>query len=62
MDYFTAWILRGLHEKQGKTRLSQISDLIDWMPFRQSLDEICIQIRVREVESQTVTLLLCSRY
>ncbi|MCJ7445738.1 MAG: hypothetical protein MUO26_14665 [Methanotrichaceae archaeon] len=62
MDSFTTWILRGLHEKQGKTRLSQISDLIDWMPFRQILDEICIQIKVREVDGQTVTLLLCSRY
>ncbi len=40
MDSFTTWILRGLNEKQGKSRLSQISDLIDWSPFRQILDEM----------------------
>lgn len=40
MDSFTTWILRGLNEKQGKSRLSQISDLIDWCPFRQILDEM----------------------
>ncbi len=40
MDSFTTWILRGIHEKQGKSRLSQISDLIDWEPIRQILDEM----------------------
>ncbi len=40
MDSFTTWILRGIHEKQGKSRLSQISELIDWEPIRQILDEM----------------------
>ncbi len=40
MDSFTTWILRGIHEKQGKSRLSQISDLIDWEPIRQILNEM----------------------
>jgi IS5 family transposase len=40
MDSFTTWILRGIHEKQGKSRLSQISDMIDWEPIRQILDEM----------------------
>ena len=40
MDSFTTWILQGLSQKQAKTRLSQISDLIDWMPIRQRLDEM----------------------
>ena len=40
MDSFTTWVLRGLSEKQGKSRLSQISDLIDWGPIRQILDEM----------------------
>jgi transposase, IS5 family len=40
MDSFATWILRGLSEKHGKSRLSQISDLIDWMPIRQILDEM----------------------
>ena len=34
MDSFTTFILRGLCNKQGPSRLSQISDLIDWEPFR----------------------------
>lgn len=34
MDSFTTFILRGLCSKQGPSRLSQISDLIDWEPFR----------------------------
>jgi len=38
MDSFTTWVLRGLHEKQGASRLSQIPDLIDWMPIRQDLE------------------------
>lgn len=40
MDSFTTWALRGLAEKQGKSRLSQISDLIDWSPIRRKLDEM----------------------
>ena len=40
MDSFAAWALRGLAEKQGKSRLSRISDLIDWSPIRQKLDEM----------------------
>jgi len=40
MDSFSTWILRGLSEKQGKSRLSQISDLIDWPPIRRILDEM----------------------
>ena len=34
MDSFTTFILRGLCSKQEPSRLSQISDLIDWEPFR----------------------------
>ena len=40
MDSFTAWILRGLSAKQSKSRLSQVSNLIDWSPIRQILDEM----------------------
>jgi transposase, IS5 family len=40
MDSFATWVLRGLSEKQEKSRLSQISDLIDWVPIRQILDEM----------------------
>ena len=40
MDSFTTWTLRGLSAKQGKSRLSQISDLIDWIPFRRILEEM----------------------
>ena len=40
MDSFATWVLRGLSEKQGKSRLSQISDLIDWSPIRRILDEM----------------------
>ncbi len=40
MDSFTTWILRGLGTKQGKSRLSQISDLIDWEPIRLILEEM----------------------
>ena len=40
MDSFATWILQGLSQKQGKTRLSQISDLIDWTPIRRRLDEM----------------------
>lgn len=40
MDSFTTWILRGLSTKQEKSRLSQISELIDWEPFRRILEEM----------------------
>jgi IS5 family transposase len=40
MDSFTTWTLRGIYSKQSKSRLSQISDLIDWRPFRQILEEM----------------------
>jgi IS5 family transposase len=40
MDSFVTWILQGLSRKQGKTRLSQISDFIDWTPIRRILDEM----------------------
>ncbi len=40
MDSFTTWILRGLNAKQEKSRLSQISDLIDWAPIRCILEEM----------------------
>jgi IS5 family transposase len=40
MDSFTTWLLRGLSEMQEKSRLSQISDLIDWSPIRQILDQM----------------------
>jgi IS5 family transposase len=40
MDSFTTWMLRGLNSNHGKSRLSHISDLIDWTPIRQILDEM----------------------
>ena len=40
MDSFTVWTLRRLSEKQEKSRLSKVSNLIDWMPIRQILDEM----------------------
>lgn len=40
MNSFDTWILRGIYSKQNKSRLSQISDLIDWMPIHQILDEM----------------------
>lgn len=40
MDSFATWALRGLAEKQGKSRLSQISDLIEWSAIRRKLDEM----------------------
>ena len=38
MDSFTTWVLRELHKNQGASRLSQIPDLIDWIPIRHNLD------------------------
>ena len=40
MDSFTAWTLRRLSEKQERSRLSKVSNLIDWTPIRQILDEM----------------------
>lgn len=40
MESFTTWMLKGLHAKQEKSRLSQISDMIDLPPFRQILEEL----------------------
>jgi transposase, IS5 family len=40
MDSFSTWVLRGLNAKQSKSRLLQISDLIDWVPIRHKLDEM----------------------
>jgi len=40
MDSFTTWTLRGLCANQKKSRLSQISDLIDWIPIRYILEEM----------------------
>src|SRR5512136_1926540 len=40
MDSFTTWMLRGLSAKQRPSRLSKISDLIDWVPIRRRLDEM----------------------
>jgi transposase, IS5 family len=33
-------MLKGLHAKQEKSRLSQITNMIDWPPFRQILEEM----------------------
>jgi IS5 family transposase len=40
MDSFTTWVLRGLNANGRKSRLSQISDFIDWDPFRLILEEM----------------------
>jgi IS5 family transposase len=40
MDSFTVWTLRILSEKQEKSRLSEISNLINWAPIRRILDEM----------------------
>jgi IS5 family transposase len=40
MDSFTVWTLRRLSKKQDKSRLSEISSLIDWAPIRRILDEM----------------------
>jgi len=40
MDSFTTWMLKGLHAKQEKSRLSQITNMIDWPPIRQILEEM----------------------
>jgi IS5 family transposase len=40
MDSFTTWTLRGIYAKQNASRLSKISNLIDWRPIRKTLDEM----------------------
>jgi IS5 family transposase len=40
MDSFSTWVLRGLNAKQRKSKLLQISDLIDWVPIRHVLDQM----------------------
>ena len=40
MDSFTTWVLRGLYDKQEKSRLAHISELIYWAPIRLALDEM----------------------
>jgi len=40
MDSFATWMLKGLHAKQEKSRLSKISNMINWTPFRQILEEL----------------------
>ena len=40
MDSFITWVLRGLYDKQEKSRLTHISELIDWVPIRLALDEM----------------------
>lgn len=52
MDSFATWMLKGLHAKQDKTRLSQISKMIDLTPFAKFLKR-CKTIKARKVEDQT---------
>ncbi len=40
MDSFTTWMLKDLYAKQDKSRLSKISNTIDWNPFRPILEEM----------------------
>ena len=40
MDSFTVWALKGLHAKQEKSRLSQISNIIVWTSIRLILEEM----------------------
>lgn len=40
MDSFTVWMLKGLHAKQEKSRLSKISNIIVWTSIRLILDEM----------------------
>lgn len=40
MDSFTTWTLRRINARQEKSRLSRISDLINWLPIRQILEEM----------------------
>ena len=40
MDSFTTWMLKGLLAKQEKSRLSEISNIIDWNLICQILEEM----------------------
>ncbi len=40
MDSFTTWVLRGLNSNQEKSRLSQVSGLIDWEPLRLIMEKM----------------------
>lgn len=40
MDSFTTWVLRSLNAKQEESKLAQISELIDWAPFRSILEKM----------------------
>lgn len=40
MDSFIVWMLKGLHAKQEKSRLSKISNIIVWTSIRLILDEM----------------------
>ena len=40
MDSFSTWVLEGLLAKPEKSRLSMISNIIDWHPMRQFSIEI----------------------
>lgn len=50
MGSFTVWTLKSLHAKQEMSRLSKISNVIDWNPIRQILDEMydnkSVQVRI----------------
>ena len=39
-EFIYNWMLKGLHAKQERSRLSQIPNMIDWAPFRQILEEM----------------------
>ncbi|VVB64973.1 Uncharacterised protein [uncultured archaeon] len=52
MDSFAAWVLESLHAKQEKLRLTQITNMIDWTPFRQILEEM-YDIKVRRMTLST---------
>ncbi len=40
MNLFAVWMLKGLHAKQEKSRLSKISNIIVWTTIRLILDEM----------------------
>lgn len=40
MNSFTAWTLKDLYAKQERSRLSSISNMINWNPFRPILEEM----------------------
>lgn len=40
MDSFITWVLKGLNAKQEKSKLTQISELIDWVSFRPILEKM----------------------